>query len=208
MQNPWQEIPFEQYESHMSHQSVGQLQALSNISRSFLQKYKPVSFAIAGACTGNGLEHVNNDITKNIYCIDINPQFLEIAMQRFGSALKGLQMINADLDKDKITIRDCDLIIAALVFEYVDCGRLLETLKGMLSKDGVLVVVIQKSSNQNFVSDTGNPSLRSLTSFAKEIDAVDLINLASAIGIEIYSMHQMPLRNGKSFIIMEFGKKN
>jgi len=61
--NPWLKIPLNDYEKHMAHPMVGQLELLGNLTKEKLQKYKPESFAIFGICGGNGLEHINNSVT-------------------------------------------------------------------------------------------------------------------------------------------------
>ncbi len=43
--NPCLEIPFEDYENHMSDHKVGQLKILSKITGNILVKYKPETFA-------------------------------------------------------------------------------------------------------------------------------------------------------------------
>ena len=66
MSNPWLHISFEDYESHMSDKTIGQLQVLSSITKELLEKFKPASFALLGCTTGNGLEYINPEITINL----------------------------------------------------------------------------------------------------------------------------------------------
>ncbi len=57
MNNPWEEISLDDYENHMSLDSVKQLQAMNKIMEEQFETY-PVSTAmVLGVAGGNGLEH-------------------------------------------------------------------------------------------------------------------------------------------------------
>ncbi len=73
MKNPWLKIPFNDYENHMT--SIGQLQVLNDIFKGALKKFEPEHLTILGCTTGNGLEHVNPEITKTVHAVDINKSY-------------------------------------------------------------------------------------------------------------------------------------
>ena len=77
MNNIWNSIPLEDYEQHMLHKTVGQLQLLNDLTKKYLGTIKPNSVLILGIAGGNGLEHINNTITKEVIGIDINEKYLE-----------------------------------------------------------------------------------------------------------------------------------
>src|ERR1700759_1353328 len=64
--NPWTEIPLTDYEQHMSDSSVGQLRLLNLLTKKYLTKIKPETCLFMGIAGGNGLEHVDNQVTKNV----------------------------------------------------------------------------------------------------------------------------------------------
>jgi hypothetical protein len=63
MSNPWEEISLDDYENHMSLDSVKQLQTMNIIMENQFEAY-PVSTAmVLGVAGGNGLEHIRQDST-------------------------------------------------------------------------------------------------------------------------------------------------
>jgi ubiquinone/menaquinone biosynthesis C-methylase UbiE len=96
--NPWLLIPADEYEGHMSDESVGQLQALNKIFCDNLKFYLPESLCVLGCTTGNGFEHIIPAITKKITGIDLNENYLKILRERFGEKFSGMELICADLN--------------------------------------------------------------------------------------------------------------
>ena len=60
--NVWNTIPLEDYELHMQHETVGQLQVLSNLTKKYLEKLNPEIVMFLGIAGGNGLEHIASDL--------------------------------------------------------------------------------------------------------------------------------------------------
>ena len=56
MSNPWEEISLDDYESHMSLDSVKQLQALDLIMKDQFDAYHVETAMILGVAGGNGLK--------------------------------------------------------------------------------------------------------------------------------------------------------
>lgn len=46
--NPWNEIPLQDYENHMSHNSVGQLSVLNSLTKKYLNSIKPQTCVFLG----------------------------------------------------------------------------------------------------------------------------------------------------------------
>lgn len=59
MKNPWTEISINNYEKHMSLESVYQLQALNGIMKEQFYSYPVKSIMILGVAGGNGLDHID-----------------------------------------------------------------------------------------------------------------------------------------------------
>jgi SAM-dependent methyltransferase len=107
MSNPWTKIPYSDYENHMK--EVGQYQVLNSLTKYCLDKFLPENFALLGCATGNGLEHIKPEITKRIYAIDINQNYLDKTKENFADKINNLEIINADIEKDELTIQNIDL---------------------------------------------------------------------------------------------------
>ncbi len=152
MKNPWLTISHLDYENHM--RAVGQSQVLNRLTKYCPDKYLPENFALLGCSTGNGLEHIKPQITKTVYAIDINQEYLDETKKRYGNKIKNLKLYNADLQNDKLTIKSIDLFFIGLVLEYVNPKKVLKKVIKMIGKKGVLFIVIQKDEGDPFVSKT------------------------------------------------------
>ena len=76
MANPWEEIKLDDYENHMSLDSVKQLQTMNMIMKSQFSDYPVDSAIVFGIAGGNGLEHVERKKYRAVYGVDINVQFV------------------------------------------------------------------------------------------------------------------------------------
>ena len=93
--NPWLEVPLADYENHMNSAGVEQLAALSELFAEALAYCQPESVAVIGIAGGNGLDRVDNTVTRRVVGIDINPAYLDAVRQRFEQ-MPGLELICAD----------------------------------------------------------------------------------------------------------------
>ncbi len=62
--NPWLHIPLDDYEGHMSHHLVGQAALLNALTKKYLDAIKPEAVIFLGIAGGNGLEHIDNQVTQ------------------------------------------------------------------------------------------------------------------------------------------------
>jgi len=196
--NPWLKIPPGDYEGHMSHPDVGQAEVLSRITGDILEEFQPEHFAILGCSTGNGLEHVRNEITRHIYAIDIQPEYIAIVREKFAP-LKGLHCIILDIDREELPFQNIDLFHAALVLEYVSIEPALRKMSGTLKTSGILSVVIQENINTPHVSPTLFTSLTQLNTITKAVDENDLNRMAESYGMGLIRCREMEIRKGKLF---------
>jgi SAM-dependent methyltransferase len=194
--NPWLNIPYADYERHMAHPGVGQLKLLNEIIAARVKQLEPKTVVVLGACTGNGFEHFSD--AELVYAVDINPDYLEICKQRFGSYGNSLRCVAADIDRQELDIppASIDLVICHLLLEYVDAGTALNKIKQVMSVRGTLNVVIQENRNNSFVSDTGVTSLASLSAFARSVEAKYLFDHPD---FEVIAVAEHELPNGKVF---------
>lgn len=202
--NPWLQIPWQDYENHM--QEVGQLQALSEITRESLQEYQPRSFALLGCATGNGLEHVNPVVTSGIYAVDINPEFLTLTNQRFAPSLPDLQTRCMDVEKQKPDFSGINLMFCGLLLEYVNPEITLQNIVPTLAPGGTLIMILQQSTQDNFVSKTRYKSLESLSSIAQVTQENEIHALCLQLNLHLHNRRILPLQNSKSFCILHYRK--
>lgn len=205
-QNSWLGIPASDYENHMSDASVGQLQALSEITRQALHTHQPKCFALLGCCTGNGLEHISGDVC--VHAVDINPEYLAIVKEWFSDKIPRLQLYALDLNTLELPFEGVNLCLMGLILEYVDVEFALQKAVHALSPEGVLCMVIQKTKNDSFVSKTAYQSLESLSAFSHEVDTAKVIRILEALDMRGIDSCEIPLNQNKSFLVLTCVKPN
>ena len=84
-QNPWNSIPLQDYEAHMSLDGVYQLQTLNEMMRGQFESGPAQSVMILGVAGGNGLQHLCTGDTQ-VFRVDGNPEYLAC---RLRAALPG-----------------------------------------------------------------------------------------------------------------------
>ena len=90
MPNPWEEIKLDDYEKHMSLDSVKQLQAMNSIMKDQFESYPVTSAIVLGVAGGNGLNHVRKEKYQKVYGVDINKEYLKAVAERYRSLEKHL----------------------------------------------------------------------------------------------------------------------
>lgn len=207
MNNPWLNIPASDYEGHMGLPDVGQLSFLGNVFKESIAKYDNRSLAYLGCATGNGLDYVDIQKTKQITVIDINHEYLEILRSRYQSKISNLEIIEADLNNYAGNNKKYSLIFAGLLFEYVSPKPLLIKIANWLEKTGVMVVVLQlHEQNTKKVSDTPYSSLKQLDSIMNLVSDQDFKLMARESGMSEIEGKRVTLESGKSFYIGTYGK--
>ncbi len=198
--NPWTTVLYKDYERHMKNASVYQFQTLNKILKLHLQKFKPESVLVLGCAGGNGLEHIDDDITKKVIGIDINKTFLELCKKVCKNKKFTLDLICCDIEVDELLIENVNFIHCALFLEYVVIQKVLIKIKSILKSNGKLNIVLQRNNNKSFISETGIESLKVLETISKEIDEKYLQDKLKALDFKIESKKIYNLPNGKDFI--------
>jgi hypothetical protein len=205
--NLWENIPISDYENHMSDLGIAQLQLLSQLMTQAYSFYKPESLAIFGICGGNGLEYIDNNITKCVYGIDVNQEYLNICNKRYNNKINNLQLLNFDLKNKDIPNFKVELIFAGLIFEYININQGLIHAYSHLKEDGHLITILQNNNNINSVSPTKYKSLELLENIFNQVNIIEFINLAIQNNFELIEKKEYFLINGKSFIYLDLKKK-
>ncbi len=205
--NPWQQIPSNDYEAHMSAAHVQQLQVLNEIFRKVLDQFTPKSICIPGCTNGNGFEHLIDRELSTVLGIDINYRYLAECRAWFAEDLPSLNLVCADIEEFEMSNARFDLIHAALIFEYIDVKRAIPNFSDWLRYGGILSVVLQLNSETSEpVSETPFESIKKLSSIIKLVDERDFVYSAEKSGLkEIYSS-QINLQKGKKFYVGYFKK--
>lgn len=206
MINPWLKITYSDYENHML--EVGQAQILNKLTNYFITEFKPANFALIGCATGNGLEHVNNTITKNVYAIDINPEYIKQTRIRFENKIKNLTTQCLDLNKESLCFSNIDLAFCGLILEYVEPEKFLKNIANTLHEKGKMVLVIQKNKQVSFVTKTKYKALESLSQIAKEISKKRIVEICEKLNLKLIHKNEIVLNENKSFLVLAFEKNN
>jgi hypothetical protein len=202
--NPWKSIPPEDYEAHMSHGSVFQLQTLNTIMKEQYEDYRPECLVVFGVCTGNGLEHIDPAITKKLYGIDVNEDYLKLCRKRYAGNLRDLRLVAIDCNSGYVENVRADLIIADLFLEYIDIGRFFAQIEKMRAENTVISVVLQRNRGESFVSNTGIESLKALDGLHRELDADEFKRAIKARGYSVIKEGVCSLPNNKEFHRIDF----
>ena len=202
--NPWLDIPLKDYERHMAHHLVGQSMLLNALTKKYLDEIKPDTTIFLGVAGGNGLEHIDNNITRAVYGIDINQEYLSTASIRYKNTIPFLQLINLDITKNTETICRADFVWAALVLEYTGVDKALEFCTNNVRKGGHLVASIQSNNNKQTVSPTGIESVKKAGEIFFIVDPENLLSKAAEKGYRLIEQEENVLPDGKSIITFHF----
>jgi hypothetical protein len=201
--NPWTEIPLGDYEQHMSHSSVGQFELLNSLTEKYLIKLKPSAALFLGIAAGNGLEHIDNNITKHVIGIDINPEYLQVCFERYHDKIDSLQLLELDISKDAKRICSSDFVWAALIMEYTGIDKCLEFSKNNMPPGGHLIVTIQSNNNLQSVSPTGIETVKKAGSIFSAVDIETLLKKSKEMAYTSVEEEVNQLPNGKSFLTFD-----
>ena len=202
MTNPWTLILLEDYENHMNSNEVQQYPVLNKIMNLQLNSYKYKRVIVLGSGGGNGLEYANKD--SEIYCVDVNSEFLEETQKRY-SDIKNLKTLCLDLRTDFQKLPQADLIIANLLVEYIGYNSFKSIIE--LVKPKYISCVIQVDSNESFVSESKYiHKFDSLESIHNNIDAKKLTEILNKIGYKKIVEKENILPNKKILLQLDYTK--
>lgn len=205
MGNPWEKISLDDYEDHMSLESVYQLQVLNEMMREQFAAYDIESIIILGVAGGNGLEHIDKDKIKTVYGVDVNQSFLAECVKRYSGLGKLFEPVCADLLADDLQLPQSDLLVANLLVEYIGYDCFQKVVKKVAPE--YVSSIIQINTGISFVSDS--PYLHAfdcLEEVHHQMEEDALVNCMSEIGYRKIERLEQNLPNGKQFIRLDFFK--
>ncbi len=206
--NPWLDVKASEYEGHMGHPKVAQLEFLARILAQALGDIKPAALAVPGSAMGTGFEHIDGAVTDRVLAVDINSEYLDILKTRYGEGLPGLEIACADLAQFTNDGESFDLVFAALVFEYLPPGPLLKKFASWLRVGGSLCSVLQlPGEGQHRVSDTPFSGVKVLEPVLKLVEPAAFKSQAAGVGLKLVDEHVHRLASGKEFHVGRFIKQ-
>ena len=202
MNNPWENIEIEDYEKHMSLDSVFQLQTMNQMMKEQFYTHSIKSIMIFGIAGGNGLEHINNQVFDKVYGIDINENYLNTCKKRYLKLQGILETLCVDLTQD-MRLPYADLVVANLLIEYIGYECFQKAVKKVNPK--YVSCIIQVNTNDSFVSDS--PYLHVFDRLDEVLHPVEESGLVEAMRKINYKKdrHQeSKLPNGKKLVRIDF----
>ena len=203
MSNPWEDINLSDYESHMSLQSVYQLQSMNEIMREQFSAYNADTVMILGIAAGNGLEHIDKKKFKTVYGVDINQNYLDECNKRYSTLDSVFKPICADLSDKSLKLPCADMLVANLLIEYIGYECFQRVVK--MSQPQYVSCIIQINTETAFVSDS--PYLHvfdRLNEVHHQLDQFGLIACMNQIGYSKKFSYEKALPNGKKLMRIDF----
>lgn len=203
MDNPWKEIDLTTYENHMSLDSVFQLQTLNKMMKNQFHSYPVQSIMVLGVAGGNGLEHIDKQMIKKVYGVDINKGYLEMCINRYPELRGVLDTICTDLTQETNDLPHADLIVANLVLEYIGYECFKRAVKQV--SPNYISAIIQINMDTTFVSDS--PYLHEfdrLDEVHYQMEETTLENAMEQVGYKKVIRINEDLQNGKKLVRIDF----
>lgn len=203
--NPWLDIPSAEYQAHMQSPDVAQSGVLAELFAIALRTAQPPSLLVLGCGTGNGLQAVDDRVTRQVTCVDINPAYLSELATRMPAPGYDRSLIELDLNRDELPRGPFHLVHAPFVLEFLDWRPLIPRVAAVLAPEGHFTVIIQRES-RTVAARTATPyfTLRRLDALFAYVDPLDLGAVASDSGLMLAAQRDVTLARQKSFSLLTF----
>ncbi len=206
MSNPWEEISLDDYENHMSLDSVKQLQTMNIIMKEQFGSYPVTTAMVLGVAGGNGLEHIRKEKFQTVYGVDINGEYLRAVSKRYADLSGILKCLKIDLMRDADQLPEAQLLIANLLIEYIGYD-IFQKVICKVNPEYVSCVIQINTDDTQWVSDS--PYLHAfdrLDEVHHQMDEKSLSTKMQEIGYKDILKKKAPLPNGKALLRMDFRK--
>lgn len=212
--NPWTKIDLQDYERHMGHPEVHQLQELAAITREQLclipaEQRPGAKAAILGIAGGNGLLHPEAAEYRRITGLDINASFLQSCREHLPQLRHNLSLEVIDLTQETeraaSLLDGFDLLTANLLIEHIHLSRFMRLLHKMRRKPAVVSCVIQINEDGGRVSASGyEAAFVPLSSVIEEADPDAICSEMMSIGYACTLNRLVSLPNKKQLNRLDF----
>jgi len=206
MNNPWEEISLDDYEKHMSLDSVRQLQAMNTIMQEQFNTYPAETAMVLGIAGGNGLEHVSPDKFRKVYGVDINADYLRAVSERYTELSGVLECLHIDLVNEVEKLPQTQFLIANLLIEYIGYGAFQKAVL-QAAPQYVSCVIQINTDEEQWVSES--PYLHAfdrLDEVHHQMEKKALTAAMNEIGYALILQKSEPLPNGKALVRLDFNK--
>lgn len=204
--NPWEEIKLDDYENHMSLDSVKQLQTMNSMMKEQFEAYPVTTAMVLGIAGGNGLEHVDTGKYSTVYGVDINSDYLKAVTERYSALSGTLKPLQLDLINDYGRLPGAELVIANLLIEYIGYPVFQKAVK-QADPRYVSCGIQINTDDKNWVSDS--PYLHAfdrLDEVHHQMEEKDLEAAMNEIGYSKILQVRKDLPNGKALVRLDFKK--
>ncbi len=204
--NPWNEIKLDDYENHMSLDSVNQLQTMNAIMKEQFEAYPVETSMVLGVAGGNGLEHVRKDKYKTVYGVDINEDYLCKVDKRYPQLQGVLKCLKIDLINEADKLPESQLVIANLLIEYIGYPAFQNAIQ-KIDPEYVSCVIQINTDTAQWVSDS--PYLHAfdrLDEVHHQMEGSALEEAMKEIGYSLILNTLKDLPNGKALQRLDFKK--
>lgn len=205
--NPWIEISLDDYEKHMSLDSVKQLQTMNSIMKEQFSAYPVNTATLLGIAGGNGLEYVSPDKFRKVFAVDINADYLHAVAQRYTEISDVLECLQIDLINETDKLPHTQLLVANLLIEYIGYGAFQQAVL-WTAPEYVSCVIQINTDEKQWVSES--PYLHAfdrLDEIHHQIEENALTAAMNKIGYSPILQKSYPLPNGKA-LVNDFQRKN
>jgi SAM-dependent methyltransferase len=198
--NPWALVPAADYEAYMGPQGVDQLGALSSIFAKIYAALRPARLAVLGCATGNGLEHVDPAVTRQVVGVDVNIQYLAVARQRFAALGASLELYCEDVLRVKLRHAALDLVHVSLLLEHVDPLPVAERIATWLAPGGACSVVLQLTAP---VAPAAAPaSMRAIAAGVRLVAPAELRASFRRAGLDERRTYEVPVGSARFLVAL------
>lgn len=204
--NPWNEIKLDDYENHMSLDSVNQLQTMNAIMKEQFGSYPVETAMVLGVAGGNGLEHVRKEKYKAVYGVDINEDYLRATEERYPDLQGVLKCLKIDLINEADKLPEAQLVIANLLIEYIGYPAFQKAIQ-KIDPEYVSCVIQINTDTAQWVSDS--PYIHAfdkLDEVHHQMEDIALEQAMKEIGYSLILNTLKDLPNGKALQRLDFKK--
>ena len=205
--NPWEDISLDDYERHMSLETVKQLQAMNSIMKEQFEAYDVNSAMVLGVAGGNGLEHIDTKKYRKVYGVDINKAYLDAVADRYASIGSVLQCLHLDLVTNPQMLPGAELVIANLLIEYIGYSAFKNVIR-QVNAQYVSCVIQINTDDKTWVS--ASPYLHAfdgLDTIHHQMEEGALTEAMNEIGYSHILSDTVKLPNGKALVRLDYIKK-
>ena len=204
--NPWEEISLDDYENHMSLDSVKQLQVLNILMKEQFEAYPVQTAMVLGVAGGNGIEHARPEKYRTVYCVDINEDYLQAVRERYARQ-PAVQCLRADLAEEADRLPRAEMVIANLLIEYIGYPAFAKVIR-KVDPDYASCVIQINRDEKNWVSDS--PYLHAFDGLERvhcQMEEGALTAVMKEAGYTGIRRKEEALPNGKALVRLDYRKE-